>query len=144
MTRLAPDSRDTYVYRMIHPTRWNDNDMYGHINNTVYYEWFDTVVNRWLIENNLLFCDDSRLIGLVVETGCQYFSPISFPDPVTIGLRVAHVGTSSVRYEIGIFGEVDAQTSARGNFVHVYVDEETRRPVRLYDTMKEKLGELKP
>ncbi|MEM9599983.1 MAG: thioesterase family protein [Pseudomonadota bacterium] len=129
---------------MIHPTRWNDNDMYGHINNTVYYEWFDTVVNRWLIENNLLFCDDSRLIGLVVETGCQYFSPISFPDPVTIGLRVAHVGTSSVRYEIGIFGEVDAQTSARGNFVHVYVDEETRRPVRLYDTMKEKLGELKP
>ncbi len=139
--RVQPDTRDDYTYVLELPTRWNDNDVYGHINNAVYYEYFDTVVNRWLIDNDLLTIGVSETIGLVVETACSYFAPLTFPEPVVAGLRVAKVGSSSVRYEIGLFG-TDDQAAARGHFVHVYVDEKTRRPVKISDRMRETLREI--
>lgn len=142
MTRLSPDTRADYAYALELSTRWRDNDVYGHINNTVYYEYFDTVVNRWLIENDLLSIGKSETIGLVVETACAYFAPLAFPDPLTAALRVTKIGSSSVRYEIGLFGE-DETAAARGHFVHVYVDEKTRRPNKISDIMRTKLGEIK-
>lgn len=141
MSRLTPDSRADYAYFLDLPTRWNDNDVYGHINNAVYYEYFDTVVNRWLIDNDLLTIGESETIGLVVETACSYFSPLTFPEPVTAGLRVAKIGSSSVRYEISLFG-ADDQAAARGHFIHVYVDEKSRRPVKISDKMRQILGEI--
>ena len=141
MSRLAPDTRDDYAFFITLPPRWNDNDVYGHINNAVYYEYFDTVVNRWLIENGLLTIGESETIGLVVETGCAYFAPLAFPEDVTAGLRVTKIGGSSVRYEIGLFGK-DSSAAARGHFVHVYVDEKTRRPTPISDMMRKKLGEM--
>ncbi|WP_298913994.1 thioesterase family protein [uncultured Algimonas sp.] len=141
MSRLAPDSRADYPHQHALPTRWNDNDIYGHVNNAVYYALFDTVVNRWLIDTDLLNLGESDTIGLVVETGCHYFAPLAFPHAVTAGLRVGHVGTSSVRYEIGLFGENDT-TAARGHFVHVYVNAEARRPVPIPDRMRRALQTL--
>lgn len=140
--RLEPDTRADYAYSLELPTRWNDNDVYGHINNAVYYEYYDTVVNRWLIENELLTIGESETIGLVVETGCAYFAPLTFPNPITAALRVTKIGGSSVRYEIGLFG-TDMKAAARGHFVHVYVDEETRRPVPISDNMRTLLKEIK-
>lgn len=139
--RVQPDSHADYAYALVLPTRWNDNDVYGHVNNAVYYEYFDTVVNRWLIENGLLEIGQSETIGLVVETACAYFAPLTFPEPITAGLRVAKIGSSSVRYEIGLFG-TDKTAAARGHFVHVYVDEKTRRPMPISDMMRTKLGEI--
>ena len=112
-------------------TRWADNDAYGHVNNTVYYEWFDTAVNRWLVEAGLLDIRRGDPIGLVVETGCSYFSPLSFPCDVDLGIAVDRLGTSSVTYRIGIFAVGSAEPSAQGRFTHVYVDRESRRPVSL-------------
>ena len=139
--RVQPDRRADYAYTLVLPTRWNDNDVYGHINNAVYYEYFDTLVNRWLIENGLLEIGQSETIGLVVETGCAYFAPLTFPEPITAALRVAKIGGSSVRYEVGLFGDGDV-AAARGHFVHVYVDEKTRRPTPISDMMRSKLGEM--
>ena len=110
-------------------TRWIDNDAYGHVNNVVYYHWFDTVVNAHLIEHGVLDIQHGQTIGLVVETHCNYFSSLAFPQNVDAGLRVARIGSSSVRYEVGLFAEGEAQTAAHGHFVHVYVDSQTRRPV---------------
>lgn len=141
MTRLSPDTRADYPYSLELTTRWRDNDVYGHINNTVYYEYFDTVVNRWLIENDLLTIGQSETIGLVVETSCAYFAPLTFPDPITAALRVTKIGGSSVRYEIGLFNQAES-AAARGHFVHVYVDEKTRRPTPISDIMRTKLGEI--
>lgn len=138
---MQPDTRADYAYALELPTRWNDNDVYGHINNAVYYEYFDTVVNHWLIDNGLLTIGQSETIGLVVETGCAYFAPLTFPDPVTARLRVTKIGGSSVRYEIGLFGN-DETAAARGHFVHVYVDEKTRRPTPISAIMRTKLGEI--
>ncbi|MBZ8138927.1 thioesterase [Rubrivivax gelatinosus] len=112
-------------------TRWMDNDAYGHVNNVVYYSFFDTVVNRWLIAAGALDPQAGEVIGLVVETQCHYFAPLSFPQRVDAGLRVAHVGRSSVRYELGLFAEGEPTTAAAGHFIHVYVDRATRRPVAL-------------
>ncbi len=114
-------------------TRWNDNDMYGHVNNAVYYTWFDTLVNRWLIETGMLdprinSTQNSEQIGLVVDTGCQYFAPLSYPQIVRAGLCVARIGNSSVRFEIGLFKEGDDTACAQGHFVHVYVDAKSRKP----------------
>lgn len=127
----TPDSRADYRHFQIIPTRWMDNDVYGHVNNVVYYSYFDTVVNQYLIEQGALDIERSTVVGLVVETQCNYFSSITFPDVVHAGIRVAKLGTSSVRYEIGLFGNDDPLTAARGHFVHVYVDREHRRPVPL-------------
>jgi acyl-CoA thioester hydrolase len=112
-------------------TRWMDNDVYGHVNNVVYYSFFDTAVNRWLIDAGALDIHAGEVIGLVVETQCHYFAPLAFPQRVDAGLRVAHVGRSSVRYEVGLFAEGEPTTAAAGHFVHVYVDRATRRPVAL-------------
>ena len=118
-----------------------DNDVYGHVNNVVYYSWFDTAVNAHLIEKGALDFHSSDAIGLVVETGCNYFAPLTFPETVQVGIRVAKLGTSSVRYEVGIFGASDL-TAAKGHFVHVYVDIMTRRPVPLPVHLKSVLESL--
>ncbi len=120
--------RDHYRYFINIPTRWNDNDMYGHINNAVYYQWFDTLVNRFLVETAGLDPMHSAQIGLVVETGCTYSAPLSFPEQIEAGLCVAKIGTSSVRYKIGIFAKDADKPAAQGHFVHVYVDSLTRKP----------------
>jgi acyl-CoA thioester hydrolase len=110
------------------PTRWMDNDVYGHLNNVVHYSLFDTAVNGWLIDHGVLDIHGGEQIGLVVETGCRYFAEMGFPDVVTAGLRVTRLGTSSVRYEIGLFRNDDDEAAAEGFFIHVYVDKATRLP----------------
>jgi acyl-CoA thioester hydrolase len=129
--RPEPESRDRYRHFLAIPTRWMDNDAYRHVNNVIYYSWFDTVVNRYLVTAGALDIETSTVIGLVVETHCAYFSPIAFPDVAHAGLRVARIGTSSVRYEIGIFRNDDRDAAAQGHFVHVYVDRSSSRPVPL-------------
>lgn len=129
--RPAPQPRDAYRHFSSISTRWMDNDAYGHINNVVYYSYFDTVVNRYLIEAGVLDVERGAVIGLVVETHCNYFAPLSFPQVVDAGLRVAQIGASSVRYEIGLFGGGAPLSAACGHFVHVYVDRATRRPAPL-------------
>lgn len=141
--RPEPHDLASYPHRLVIPTRWNDNDVYGHVNNAIYYLYFDTVVNRYLVDHGLLVVGESKMVGLVVDTGCAYFAPVSFPDNVTAGLRVAHLGRSSVRYEIGLFRNDETKASAQGHFVHVYVNEETRRPAPLADAMKTQLSNLK-
>jgi acyl-CoA thioester hydrolase len=117
-------------------TRWMDNDLYGHINNVVYYSFFDTVVNRFLIEGGFLDLEASEVIGLVVETGCRYAKPLAFPEPVTAGLRVAHLGRSSVRYEVALFRGDDDEAAAEGHFIHVYVERASRRPAPLPEALR--------
>lgn len=137
-----PRTRDHYkVFRAI-STRWADNDVYGHVNNVVYYSWFDTVVNAHLIERGELDIHASGSIGLVVETQCNYFAPLAFPQPVDAGLRVARLGGSSVRYEVGLFAHGAPTTAAHGHFVHVYVDRESRRPVQLSASLRAALTQL--
>lgn len=131
MSKPTPKQRDAYRHFQSIPTRWMDNDVYGHVNNVVYYSYFDTVVNQYLIQQGALDIGKSQVIGFVVETGCQFLAPITFPDVVTAGLRVAKMGNSSVRYEIGIFRNAEAVASAQGFFIHVYVDRGTRRPAPL-------------
>ena len=112
-------------------TRWMDNDVYGHLNNVVHYSLFDTAVNRYLIEAGALDIHHGTVIGLVVHTQCHYFESLAFPDTVNAGLRVAHVGRSSVRYEIGLFRNDEDTAAASGHFVHVYVDRATRKTVEM-------------
>jgi len=144
MTRPSPERRSAYPYLRAIPTRWMDNDVYGHVNNVTYYSYFDTVVNGYLIEQGALDIASSAVIGLVVETQCNYFKPLAFPDTVTAGLRVAHRGTSSVRYEIGIFRGDDESASAQGHFVHVYVDRASGKPVALPPPLQQALALLAP
>ncbi|MFM2445631.1 MAG: hypothetical protein RI936_78 [Pseudomonadota bacterium] len=129
--RPAPHRRANYHHFLDIPTRWADNDAYGHVNNVVYYAWFDTVVNEYLITSGVLDIATGPVIGLVVETQCRYFTELAFPQTVTAALRVAHLGNSSVRYEIGVFGPGAPSAAAQGHFVHVYVDRATRRPAPL-------------
>lgn len=129
--RPSPDSRSAYRALRRITTRWMDNDVYGHVNNVVYYAWFDTAVNAHLIEQGALDIHSGSTIGLVVETQCHYFAPIAFPQTVTAGLRVARIGQSSVRYEVGLFADDDERCAAKGHFVHVYVDRHSRRPTAL-------------
>jgi len=135
---MKPDTRSRRDYRHFHSisTRWADNDAYGHVNNVVYYSWFDTVVNQFLIANDVLYIERSPVIGLVVETHCNYFSPVAFPDQVSAGLRVISLGNASVRYEIGIFRNGEEQASACGHLVHVYVGRESRRPAGIPDPVR--------
>ena len=124
-------------------TRWMDNDVYGHVNNVVYYSFFDTAVNGYLIERGALDIHDGSVIGLVVETHCNFFAPLQFPQFVEAGLRVARVGTSSVRYEIGLFADEVPTCAASGHFVHVYVERQTRRPTALPDALLKALAPLR-
>jgi acyl-CoA thioester hydrolase len=123
-------------------TRWMDNDVYGHINNVVYYAFFDTAVNAYLIAAGALDPTTSPVIGLVVETGCRYFQPLSYPEPVTAGVRVTKLGNTSVRYEVGLFRPKSEEPAAFGHFVHVYVDRHTRRPTPLPLDLREALAPL--
>ena len=130
-TRPAPSRRDGFSHFTTLTTRWADNDAYRHVNNVAYYAFFDTAVNQQLIEAGVLDIEGSPTVGLVVETQCRYFAPISFPDRVTVGLRVAHMGSSSLRYELAVFRNEDIEAAAEGHFVHVYVDRASNRPVPL-------------
>ena len=125
-------------------TRWMDNDVYGHVNNVVYYSWFDTVVNQFLIVNGVLDIEHSPVIGLVIETQCNYFASVAFPDRITAGVRVSTLGNSSVRYEVGIFREDEEAASAQGHFVHVYVDRSTRKPSAIPANMRALLQTIQP
>jgi len=134
--RAEPKKRNDY--RHFHPvtTRWMDNDAYGHVNNVVYYSWFDTAVNQFLITNGVLDIERSPVIGLVIETQCNYFASVAFPERIVAGIRVTKLGNSSVRYEVGIFREDEEAAAAQGHFVHVYVDRETRRPSAIPEDMR--------
>ena len=141
--RMGPEPRSAYkAFRSI-GTRWMDNDASGHVNNVIYYSWFDTAVNAYLIEHGVLDIHHGQAIGLVVETQCNYFSPLAFPQTVEAGLRVARLGHSSVRYEVALFAQDQDLCAARGHFVHVYVDRVSRRPVSLADPLKQLLETLK-
>ena len=133
MTTARPQAHHRDGYRAFHriSTRWADNDIYGHVNNVVYYSWFDTAVNALLIERGALDIHQGQTVGFVVETHCNYFAPLAFPQAVEAGIRVAEVGRSSVRYDIGLFAEGADTAAAQGHFIHVYVDRQTQRPVNL-------------
>jgi acyl-CoA thioester hydrolase len=133
VSREAFRTREAYrVWRSI-GTRWADNDAYGHVNNVVFYSWFDTAVNGWLIERGLLDIQTGDPIGLVVETSCRYARPLAFPELVQVGLAVSAIGRSSVRYELGVFAEGAQAAAAEGHFVHVHVDRQSRLPVSIPD-----------
>ena len=131
--------RGSYRWWTTISTRWHDNDVYGHVNNTVFYSWFDTAVNAWLVETGLLDIASGDPIGLVVETGCRYARPLAFPEAVEVGLAVSRIGTSSVTYLLGVFGAGEDQAAAEGLFTHVYVGREDRRPVPLPESWREAL-----
>jgi len=132
---VAATRNDYRVFRVL-TTRWMDNDIYGHMNNVVHYSLFDAAVNGWLIERGVLDIHGGDQIGLVVETGCRYFGELAFPDVVHAGLRVAKIGSSSVRYEVGLFRNDDPNPAAEGFFVHVYVDRTSRRPKPLSEKLR--------
>ncbi len=137
------ETRDAYPHMSTITTRWMDNDVYGHVNNVVYYSFFDTAVNGYLIGEGVLDFESGPVIGLVVETGCSYFRPLAFPDRVDAGIRVARIGTSSVRYEVGLFRNDEDSPAAAGHFVHVYVDRATRRPTKLPDDLAAALARIR-
>ena len=120
-------NRSNFRFFLDIPTRWMDNDIYGHINNVTYYSYFDTVVARFLLDAGAINLVDSPVIGVVVETQCRFHAPMAFPDPITAGLRVERIGNTSIRYGIGIFRSAEQEASAEGHFVHVYVDRATQR-----------------
>jgi acyl-CoA thioester hydrolase len=124
------------------PTRWADNDAYGHVNNTVFYQWFDSAVNAWLVEQGMLDIATGDPIGLVVETRCAYFEPLAFPQDVDVGLAVAKLGRSSIRYRIAVFGAGRDSAAAQGEFVHVLVDRTSRRPVVIPPDWRAKLEQI--
>jgi acyl-CoA thioester hydrolase len=141
-SKPQPEPRSAYrAFRTI-ATRWMDNDAYGHVNNVVYYSWFDTVVNAHLIDEGALDIHHGQTIGLVIETQCNYFAPVQFPQTIEAGLRVARIGSSSVRYEVGIFVQGEPMTAAKGHFIHVYVDKASRRPTALPGKLKSVLEAL--
>lgn len=127
-SRPPRSTRADYRFFQTMTTRWQDNDQFGHVNNVVYYGWIDTAVNNFLIRNGILELGASEIVGVVAETGLRYLSEIAYPDPITVGIRVEHLGNSSVRYRAAVFRADDEQASAEGHFVHVYVTRATMRP----------------
>ena len=142
MPTPTPHRRADYPHTLPIATRWMDNDVYGHVNNVVYYAYFDTVINRWLVDEGGLDIHGGAVIGLCVESGCSYLAPVAFPDALEAGLRVAHLGRSSVRYEIAIFRAGGDEAVAQGRFVHVFVDRASRRPVDLPERLRAALQRL--
>jgi acyl-CoA thioester hydrolase len=134
--------REDFHHWLIIPTRWMDNDVYGHVNNVQYYSFFDTVINEFLITEGNLDIHSGQIIGLAVETQCQFFQSLAFPDKVDAGLRVAKLGNSSVRYEIGLFKHGEAEVAAFGYFVHVFVNRQSRRPEAIPDSIRAALSRL--
>ena len=142
MKKPEPKSVDEFLHFQKIPTRWIDNDVYQHVNNVIYYSFFDTVVNHYLIDKGLLNIKESTIIGLVVETKCNYFSPIEFPDVVNAGLTVTKIGNSSVNYDVALFNNNESKASAQGHFIHVYVDRSSRKPVPLTKKMRKALEDI--
>jgi acyl-CoA thioester hydrolase len=140
--RSPPPSRDAFAWFDPITTRWMDNDVYGHVNNVVYYSFFDTVINRYLIEASGLDIQDGAIIGLAVESACTFSRSIRFPDAIDGGLRVAHLGRTSVRYEVGIFAANDPIACAHGRFTHVFVDRATRRPTPIEGSLRDALARI--
>jgi acyl-CoA thioester hydrolase len=140
----AVPSRDGYAHFLEIPTRWMDNDTYGHVNNVVYYAYFDTVINEYLIRQGGLDIHSGPVIGLAIETFCRFHAPLSFPDTIDAGLRVGRLGNSSVRYEIALFRRGDEAAAASGHFVHVFVDRATRAPTRIPEPIRGALAALAP
>jgi acyl-CoA thioester hydrolase len=134
--RLMRARRDAFRRFLVIPTRWMDNDVYGHVNNVVYYSYFDTIVNEHLIREGGLDIVVSPCIGVVVETACRYHAPLAFPQLIDAGLRVAHLGRSSVRYAIGLFEQGAAEAAAEGDFVHVWIDRASGRPSAIPDRIR--------
>jgi acyl-CoA thioester hydrolase len=141
--RMRPDTRSRYAHFVELTTRWLDNDVYRHVNNVVYYSFFDTAVNQYMLAAGVLDFEASATVSLVVETGCTFFAPIRFPDRVHCGLRVVHLGTSSVRYQIGVFRNDEPLTAARGYFVHVCCDRDTQTPVAMPAALQAALERLR-
>ena len=139
MVKHKPSTRDDYIVFSTITTRWFDNDVYGHMNNTIHYQLFDTAVHEYLLKQGILNSKSGSTIFLVVETGCKYFSELAFPDVISAGLKVRKIGSSSVTYDIGLFRGDAVQASAQGHFVHVNVDRVTRRPVNINDENRDKL-----
>ena len=138
----ADELRANYRHFLAIPTRWIDNDVYGHVNNVRYYEYFDTVVNRYYIDAGGLDIHAAPVIGLVVETTCRFHKPLAYPDTIDAGLRVARLGTSSVRHEIGLFRQGEDAVAATGHFIHVFVDRSTRRPAPIPPRIRAALKRL--
>ena len=136
--------RSAFPHLSALPTRWMDNDSYGHVNNVNYYSFFDTAVNRLLIDRGVLDIHKSEVVGFVVDTGCSYFSSISFPDTIHVGVRVAKLGTSSVRYELALYRNDEPLPSAAGHFVHVYVDRPSGKSVPIPPAVRAVLASLQP
>jgi acyl-CoA thioester hydrolase len=134
--------RSAFPHFLAIPTRWMDNDVYGHVNNVQYYSYFDTAVNQFLVGRGVLDIHNGAVVGFVVDSGCSYFSPVAFPDTVHVGIRVAKLGGSSVRYEIGIYRNDEARPAAAGHFVHVYVDRASNRSVPIPDPVREVLESI--
>jgi len=135
MRQVEVPCRTDYPHFLPIQTRWNDMDKYGHVNNMVYYGYFDTVVTDYLVRNAALDTSDSPAIALVVQSHCNYHAPLSFPDVIECGLRIGKLGNSSIRYEIGVFGDADT-AAADGYFIHVFVDRESRRPTSIPDAIR--------
>lgn len=140
--RPAIGRRADYRHFMPIQTRWMDNDLYGHVNNVVYYAYFDTLLNRYLIDAGGLDIHNGPIIGLAVETLCRFHKSIAYPETIDAGLRIGKLGTSSVRYEIGLFGGGEDTARAEGHFVHVFVDRATQRPVPIPDRMRQALAAI--
>ena len=140
--RQNPTNRSDYNFFSKMSTRWNDNDIYGHLNNVIYYELFDTAVNKWLIKNDLIDIQNGNIIGLIVQSGCNYFSSFKYPEDIEAGIRVTKIGNSSVKYEVGLFKQKYDLASADGFFIHVYVDRVTRKPKTLDYELKKKLDTI--
>jgi acyl-CoA thioester hydrolase len=136
--------RSAFPHFLAIDTRWMDNDVYGHVNNVVYYSYFDTAVNQYLIERGVLDIHQGEVVGFVVDSGCAYFSPVSFPDVVHVGVRVAKLGNSSVRYELAIYRNDEEAPAAAGHFVHVYVDRASNRSVAIPALVRAVLAGLVP
>ena len=137
-----PSHISEYNYFCQLSTRWNDNDIYGHMNNIIYYALFDTAVNKWLIKNKLIDIKNGQNIGLIVQSGCNYFSSFEYPENINAGIRVTKIGKSSVRYEVGLFKEKEELSSADGFFIHVYVDRKTNKPIALDYNFKNALDTI--
>lgn len=142
MALPAMNTRAGYRHFLAIPTRWMDNDTYGHVNNVVYYSYFDTVINECLIRQGGLDIHDGAVVGLAIETFCQFHAPLSFPEVIDAGLRVGKLGRSSVRYEIGLFQQGQDAPAATGHFVHVFVERATQRPAAIPDSIRAVLGAL--
>ena len=142
MKRPSTPKKDIYKYFIRIKTRWNDNDSYGHVNNAIYHEYMDTVVNNFLIEHKITNSSESSPIGFVVSNSCTYFRPVKYPDTLNIGLRIIKIGKSSVTYDVAIFKNNESEASARGSYVHVYVDKKMKKPICISDKMKNKLNKI--